>query len=166
MNVEDAFRKHHDELFRYLARQCGDPTTARDVVQEAFLRLQQNGPLAEGRAVRSWLFTTGLNVLRDLHRTRSTHERLLERHPGRVPMPSPAPDPHGEVERQEDRARLRRALAALRENERTALLMREEGFKHREIADALGTTTGSVGTLIHRALDKLERALLARGGEA
>lgn len=161
MDVEQAFREHHDELFRYLARQCGDPSTARDVVQEAFLRLQQSGPLSDGRAVRAWLFTTGLNVLRDLHRARSTRQRLLERHPGRVPGPSPAPDPAGEVERNEDRARLRHALASLRERERTALLMREEGFKHREIAEALDTTTGSVGTLISRALQKLERALLA-----
>lgn len=166
MNVEEAFRAHHDDLFRYLARQCGDPSTAHDVVQEAFLRLQQNGPLDDRRAVRAWLFTTGLNVLRDLHRTRSTRRRILESHPGRVPGPSPVPDPAGEVERLEDRARLRAALDALRDKERTALLMREEGFKHREIAEALNTSTGSVGTLINRALDKLERALLAQRGDS
>jgi DNA-directed RNA polymerase specialized sigma24 family protein len=33
--------------------------------------------------------------------------------------------------------------------------MREEGFAHHEIADAVGTTTGSVGTMIARALNKL-----------
>lgn len=166
MDVEEAFRRHHDELYRYLARQCGDPATAHDVAQEAFLRLQQQGSLHDHAAVRSWLFTTGLNVLRDLHRTHATRQRLLERHPGRVPQPSPDPDPVIELERKEDRVRLRRALASLREPERTAVLMREEGFKHREIAEALGTSTGSVGTLINRALQKLERALTAHGGPA
>ena len=39
------------------------------------------------------------------------------------------------------------------------LLMREEGFSHREIAEAVGTTTGSVGTMIARALDKLAARL-------
>jgi len=39
------------------------------------------------------------------------------------------------------------------------LLMREEGFAHREIAEAVGTTTASVGTMIARALDKLARLL-------
>jgi DNA-directed RNA polymerase specialized sigma24 family protein len=47
----------------------------------------------------------------------------------------------------------------LGEKERTVLLMREEGFSHREIADAVGTTTGSVGTMIVRALDKLAAEL-------
>ena len=47
------------------------------------------------------------------------------------------------------------ALAGLSGKERMALLMREEGFAQREIAEAVGTTTGSVGTLIARALDKL-----------
>jgi DNA-directed RNA polymerase specialized sigma24 family protein len=37
--------------------------------------------------------------------------------------------------------------------------MREEGFTHREIAEAVGTTTGSVGTLIARALDRLAERL-------
>jgi DNA-directed RNA polymerase specialized sigma24 family protein len=37
--------------------------------------------------------------------------------------------------------------------------MREEGFSHKEIADAVGTTTGSVGTLIARALLKFADAV-------
>jgi len=54
---------------------------------------------------------------------------------------------------------VRAALDALTEKERTVLLMREEGFAHREIAEAVGTTTGSVGTMIARALDKLAERL-------
>jgi DNA-directed RNA polymerase specialized sigma24 family protein len=53
------------------------------------------------------------------------------------------------------------ALSALSPKERSAVLMREEGFAHREIAEALGTTTGSVGTLLARALDRLGKALLS-----
>jgi DNA-directed RNA polymerase specialized sigma24 family protein len=52
-----------------------------------------------------------------------------------------------------------RALDALSDKERTAVLMREEGFSHKEIADAVGTTTGSVGTLIARALLKFADAV-------
>jgi DNA-directed RNA polymerase specialized sigma24 family protein len=42
--------------------------------------------------------------------------------------------------------------------------MREEGFTHREIADAVGTTTKSVGTLIARALDRMAGALAPEAG--
>jgi DNA-directed RNA polymerase specialized sigma24 family protein len=37
--------------------------------------------------------------------------------------------------------------------------MREEGFAHREIAEAVDTTTGSIGTIVARALDKLAAEL-------
>ena len=51
------------------------------------------------------------------------------------------------------------ALARLKDKERIAVLMREEGFSHREIADAVGTTTGSVGTLLARTLERLAREI-------
>ena len=61
--------------------------------------------------------------------------------------------------RAEARRQVRQALAELNEKERSVLLMREEGFAHREIAEAVGTTTKSVGTMIARALEKLAQRL-------
>jgi DNA-directed RNA polymerase specialized sigma24 family protein len=46
-------------------------------------------------------------------------------------------------------------LNALSAKEQTILLMREEGFSHQEIAEAVETTTRSVGSMIARALQKL-----------
>jgi DNA-directed RNA polymerase specialized sigma24 family protein len=37
--------------------------------------------------------------------------------------------------------------------------MREEGFLHREIAETVGTTTKSIGTMLVRALNKLAQDL-------
>ena len=74
-------------------------------------------------------------------------------------MPDAGCSAHDHVESAERRHAVRAALDALSMKERTALLMREEGCSHREIADAVGTTTGSVGTLLARALDKLAAAL-------
>ena len=74
-------------------------------------------------------------------------------------MGEPPEDPAARVVRDEERRMVRGALAELSEKERAVLLMREEGFAHREIAEAVGTTTGSVGTMIARALDKLARRL-------
>jgi RNA polymerase sigma factor (sigma-70 family) len=84
----------------------------------------------------------------------------LERDAGhKLPAPDPAPDPAAQLERQETRRLVREAMDCLSEKERTALLMREEGFSHREIATAVGTTTKSVGTLLVRAFDKLAERL-------
>lgn len=164
MDAEDAFRAHHAALFRYLSRECGDPHLAKDAVQETFLRLQLRPPRDPG-AVRTWLFTTGLNVIRDTRRTAAARTRILERGAASIPRPHAAETPAERVERIEDLERLRRALGELRPRERTALLMREEGFKHREIAEALDTTTGSIGTLLARALGKMHEAMRSMEGE-
>ena len=158
MDLDELFRRWHAPLFRYLARSCGDPALARDVVQDTFLRLhaQRHDP---PRAVRPWLFTTAMNLVRDTRRIEAGRAAILQRYSEGVPVPTSEPAPDLELDRARTRDRVRAALAALRDKERTALLMREEGFRHREIAEALGTTTASVGTLIARALEKLARGL-------
>lgn len=165
MDVEAIFRAHGDALYRYLARQSGDEHLAQDAVQETFLRLQERPPdRLDG--VRRWLFRTGMNVIRDTYRVDSNRLRILEAQPHRVPRPAQPPGPEASTERREDLRRLRDALEELREKERTALLLRESGFKHREIAEELGTTTATIGTLIARSLEKLSRAMERPGGTA
>jgi len=153
-DVAQLFDDHHQSLYKYLVRFCGDPDLAADAVQEAFLRLVERPPPVGG-AERAWLFKVATNVILESSRARTRRVRLLAAAPARVPMGDPGHSPYDLVEADERRRLVARALASLSEKERTALLMREEGFSHREIADAVGTTTGSVGTLVARALDKL-----------
>lgn len=150
--------RHRDELARYLTRLLGDPDRAEDVVQETFLRWLERPP-PDGRNPRAWLYAVAMNLVRDGARAASRRDRLLLRHRDRVPGPAPAPDPEDRVVRRERAIRVRRALAELAERDRAVLLMREEGFTHREIAEAVGSTTQSIGTMIARALDKLAHVL-------
>lgn len=148
------FAAHRAALYRYVSRFTGDADLAEDVVQETFIRLAEHPP-ADWTGVRAWLFTVATNLARDALKTGTRRRRLLMDNGGLLRTANPAPDPAEALEQQETRARVRRALATLSEKERMLLLMREEGFKHREIAEAVGTTTGSVGTLVARALVKL-----------
>jgi RNA polymerase sigma factor (sigma-70 family) len=150
------FADHHASLYRYLVRFTGDPDLAADAAQEAFARLVERPPPVVERA---WLFRVATNAALEHTRTRRRRWRLLAARPARAPMADPPRDPHELVEASEARDAVTRALATLSEKERTALLMREEGCAHREIAAALGTTTGSVGTLLARALDRLAARL-------
>jgi RNA polymerase sigma-70 factor (ECF subfamily) len=154
VRVESLYEAHRPALVRYLARFCGDPDLAEDAAQEAFVRLAERPP-ARDENLRAWLFTVATRIAVDQARARRRREGLLEARPDDPALGDP-PDPPDEAL---DRARLRRhvraALDGLDEKERTVLLMREEGFAHREIAAAVGTTTGSVGTMIARALRKL-----------
>lgn len=157
MDAAKLFEEHHEALYRYLVRLTGDSDVAHDAAQEAFVRLVTKPPRDE--QPRAWLFTVATNLVRGWAGERNRRHALLQKAGPRVPVGEAGPDPEQIAEANEKRASVRRALETLSEKERTVLLMREEGFAHREIADAVGTTTGSVGTMIARALDKLAAAL-------
>jgi RNA polymerase sigma factor (sigma-70 family) len=148
------FDEHYKALYRYLVRLSGDADVAADAVQEAFLRLVERPPPVGGSA-RAWLFKVATNVVLETTRARSRRTRLLAGSPARAPVGDAPRSPYELVEADEQRRVVAQALAALSDKERTAVLMREEGFSHREIAEAVGTTTGSVGTLVARALARL-----------
>ena len=158
MQLGELFARHHEELYRYAARFTGDPDLAEDVVQDAFVRLAERPP-AEDSQLRGWLFRVATTIALDAMRGTRRRLALVRDRPERQPLGDPPADPAAALEREETRRRVRAALAALGPRERAVLLMREEGFAHREIAAAVGTTTGSVGTMIARALEKLARQL-------
>ncbi len=157
MNVTTFFERHHQALYRYLERFCGDADLAADAAQETFVRLFERPPAGEPEV--GWLYRVATNIVRDDQRGRVRHVRLLAGGESRAPLADPPPDAHALVEGAARRDAVSAALATLSEKERTALLMREEGYAHREIAAALDTTTGSVGTLIARALDRLSERM-------
>lgn len=165
MEVESLYEEHHADLLRYMVRYCGDPDLAEDVVQETFVRLAERPP-ADERNLRAWLFTVATHLVRDVWRTRRRRRELLDETPGDAPIGDPGDTPETALSRKERRRIVRTALDELTEKERTVLLMREEGFAHREIAQAVGTTTGSIGTMIARAMWKLADHLPADAGGA
>lgn len=154
MDLAALFAQHHGELFRYVARYTGDADLADDVVQDVFVRLAERPP-GHREQLRGWLFRVATTIAIDALRRARRRLVLVEGQAGDLPMAGPPPSPATLVEQEETRRRVRDALATLSEKERAVLLMREEGFTHREIAEAVGTTTGSVGTMFARALDKL-----------
>jgi RNA polymerase sigma-70 factor (ECF subfamily) len=153
MDAARLFEQHHESLLRYLVRLTGDLDTAHDAAQEAFARFVAKPPRNENP--RAWLFTVATNVVRAGANASRRRAVLLEHAAGKLPHSDPQPTPEQAALGAADRTRVRAALAAMPEKERVMLLMREEGFSHREIADAVGTTTGSVGTMLARALDRL-----------
>ena len=59
------------------------------------------------------------------------------------------------VEQAQEAAFARKAVDALAERDRLALLMKEEGLNYGEIAEALDLSPGSVGTTLSRARRRL-----------
>lgn len=158
MRLEELFERHRDELYRYVARYTGDADLAEDVVQDVFVRLAERPPRRDDE-MRGWLYRVATTIAIDALRGSRRRLALVQQRPADVPVADPPDDPAESVERAELRQRVRAALMELNEKDRAVLLMREEGFAHREIAEAVGTTTKSVGTMIARALEKLAQRL-------
>jgi RNA polymerase sigma factor (sigma-70 family) len=148
----ELFEQHHEQLRRYLARLTGDPDLAADIAQETFVRFLERPP--EEASAAPWLFRVATNLARDSARTQSRRRLLVMKGRAMLAHADPPPAPDSGVSRSHARRAVSEAFAALSDRERTALLMREEGYAHREIAEALGTTTGTIGTLMARALRK------------
>jgi RNA polymerase sigma-70 factor (ECF subfamily) len=135
-------------VFRVMNRLSGDAELAADLTQEAFLRLNRRAALPE--RPEAWLITVAMNLLRNARSKRSRRLRLLT--PARARAihsdAPPAPDRagHGEV-----RDRVRRALDQLPARDREILLLHAEGYRYREIAEALNLVESGIGTYLSRA---------------
>jgi RNA polymerase sigma-70 factor, ECF subfamily len=162
-DLERLFRTYHDPLVRYLTRRLGDRDWAEEVAQETFVRALRQNELSSERA---WLFAVATNLVRDQGRKdarRRRHLELLREQAKAEEVVEPEPT---SLERAQEAAVARRALEALTERDREALLMREEGLDYHEIAAALELSVGSVGTTLARARRRLMEAYEALHGEA
>ena len=162
-DVERLFNLYHGPLVRYLTRRLGDRDWAEEVAQETFLRALRQEHIESERA---WLFAVATNLVRDDARKRERQRRhltlLAEQARGEEETMEPEPTT---LERAQEAALARRAVDALAERDRLALLMREEGLSYPEIAEALGLSAGSVGTTLARARRRLMDAYEALTAE-
>jgi RNA polymerase sigma-70 factor (ECF subfamily) len=159
MNLDSLFREFHQPLVRYLTRRRGDRDWAEEVAQETFLRAARQKEIV---SERSWLFAVATNLVRDEARKdmrRRRHLELLAQEERAREEVVPQLD---SIERAENAAAARKALDALTERDREALLMREEGLDYNEIAKALDLSVASVGTTLARARKRLVEAFEAQ----
>ena len=150
-DVEHLFRTYNAALVRYLTRRLGDRDWAEEVAQETFVRALRQDNITNERA---WLFAVATNLVRDEARRdarRRQHLALLAREEReREEQVEPTM-----LEQAQEAAFARKAVDALAERDRLALLMKEEGLDYSEIAEALELSPGSVGTTLSRARRRL-----------
>ena len=151
--------------FRYL----GDERKAEDVAQETFLRVYTaRSRWRPDAKFHTWLFTIAsrlcLNAIRSQRRERRVMRPAAVGGDGSdelagAPARRTASPPDG-VLAAERAELLRRAVAALSENQRRALLLhRFEGLSYREVAEAMGLTLEAVRSLLVRARRNLHDRL-------
>jgi RNA polymerase sigma factor (sigma-70 family) len=165
--LNELIYRHREPLFRFVFRYLRDETTARDVVQETFVRAYFKAESFKPRAaVKTWLYTIALNLSRDQGRrlAKRRQEIPLNVSPGgdlpglEIADLTAGPD---ELLVGKDRfALLQRAIDGLPSALREALvLFCLDGKSQKEAAEILGTTPKTVELRVDRAKARMREWL-------
>jgi RNA polymerase sigma-70 factor, ECF subfamily len=157
--------RHQHRLYTLAARVLGSPTDAADAVQETLLRAWLRLDRFRGDArFSTWLYRICVNAAHDVR----------ERHGKSVgagldpPEQERVPDPRDAFAERELSGELQRALEALDEPYRTAVVLADVlGCSYAEVAEITGVAEGTVKSRVFRARTELGRRLgTQEGGDA
>ncbi|MBI4172155.1 MAG: RNA polymerase sigma factor [Actinobacteria bacterium] len=151
------YESHSRRIYSYCLHQLGSREDAEDAMQIVFMnafRALRKGVVPQTET--AWLFKIAENVC--LSRRRSTWRR------GKIESPADfelieelVPGPSG---RRDELIGIEDALAAMPEQQRRAILLREwQGLSYKEIAEEMELSQAAVETLIFRARRSLAQGL-------
>ena len=154
-------QRHQGRLFGLVLMMVRNPAAAEEVTQDTFVRAYAHlDQYDENRPFYPWLAAIAVRLSQNwLHR----HSRTTRREGTALDAaPEPLTDARvlsGLIASERDR-HLWQAVATLPSGERTAVILyyREE-MPVRDVAEALGVTTGTVKTLLFRARRHLHERL-------
>jgi RNA polymerase sigma-70 factor (ECF subfamily) len=160
--------RHQRRAFAIALGLVRDENDAKEIVQEAFLRVYRGLDAFNGQSsFFTWLYRIVTNLSIDLMRKPARREAEFD--DGReikdeldIPLLAriDGADPQDVVRRGEIRIRIQSALDALPPYHRGVILMREiEGMSYEEMAQAMGVSKGTIMSRLFHARQKLQRAL-------
>jgi RNA polymerase sigma-70 factor, ECF subfamily len=160
----EIYDQYYNDVWRFHLHAAADPNTALELTSQTFYRACRAWPKFKPEApVKSWLFQIAVNEWRrELRRRKlarmipfSDHSKTGDSH--FVLDPEEIESVSAEIERNERYLFLHRALLKLPSKYSTAIMLRY--FEHLsvcEVAAILGRPVGTVKSLIHRGLAKLQ----------
>jgi RNA polymerase sigma-70 factor (ECF subfamily) len=162
---ERLYRANVDRVFSLCARMCGSRAWAEELTQDVFVRAWEKLPLFRGEsAFSTWLHRLAVNVVLNARKSEARDRSRREPQPENAEareggdrmdgLASPVVVHHAE------RIDLEAAIASLPPGARRVFVLHDvEGYKHEEIADLLGVTSGGSKAQLHRARLLIREAL-------
>jgi RNA polymerase sigma-70 factor (sigma-E family) len=153
--LADLYQEHRMRMVRLAVLLVDDPSTAEDVVQEAFAGLHRHwSGLRDEAAAIGYLRTAVVNGSRSVLRRRRTARDYVPPHQVNARSAESLAMLSAEHQAVVD------ALATLPPRQREVLVLRYYGgLSEAEIAEATGITRGTVKSTASRALDAVGRAM-------
>jgi len=161
---EKLYHRHLDKLYSLAYGIVGNPSDARDVVQETFLKAFERLPkLRRDGAILGYLCRTASNAAIDILRSRRTSKVVHLDDVGGDSLPSQDSDPKETLESKLDDRALAAALMQLSDDHRVVVVLHHlEGCSVEEIANRLDIPPGTVKSRLGRAREALRRRLLGK----
>lgn len=160
LSREDAFRllveRYQERAFWISKGMVGNAEDARDVAQEAFLRVFRSVDRFDLKLkFYTWFYQIVVNLSidhlrRSKKRSKVSIDELAEHGDGQVEAPHESPGTA--LERGEVAGRVQRVLDELPEKYRSVIVLRDlEGFDGKEVASIEGATHATVRWRLHKA---------------
>ena len=156
--LEALFVRLEQKLFNVVFRWVWNSEEARDLVQEAFLRLWKMRDRVDVATVEPLVFRIAVNLAANRRRAKAIRRWIGIEAAGETP--DPAPGAEAERETREVQVAVRAAVDALPERLRQVIALTDlAGLSYADVARALEIREGTVGSRRNAALAALEAAL-------
>lgn len=166
---EQLIHLYEKRVFALTRRMCKNPADAEEAAQETFLAAWQGLKFFRGESSFStWLYRLASNACVDLLRKEGRHQAAagpsLNDEEVLLEIQDEAPSPHTLAEQAELKEQIEAGLAALPEEYREVLILREiHQQSYDEIAEILSLDLGTVKSRINRGRKRLRKFLLESG---
>jgi RNA polymerase sigma-70 factor (ECF subfamily) len=162
----DIYDQYYVKVRRFILTLVKDEWVADDLIQETFLKIQNNlKALKDPSKLSSWIFRIAYNLCQDhfrqLKRLRK-EERIdqEEMEDFKEALVQKGPDIQKELEQRQMGECVQNQINLLPETPRTVLILFDiMEFSHQEIADILGITVKNAKVRLHRARKRLKTIL-------
>jgi RNA polymerase sigma-70 factor (ECF subfamily) len=151
--LRDLYERVSSAVYTFALSVVQNPTTAEDVMQDAFVNIAQNANkyVSQGKPM-AWIMTITKNIaLMKLKRMDNRNSSLEDY------MDVAKTDDFAQSDR---RLMLRKALSELKDEDRQIVILHAmTGMKHREIAEIMKIPLPTVLTKYKRSLEKMRRTI-------
>ena len=152
---ERLYRAHVDRVYALCVRMVSDRGLAEELTQDVFVRAWEKLALFRGESsFGTWIHRLTVNLVLNRRDSDGRRDRRLVDDADAVEALPSRPLAPG------DRMDLDKAIAGLPPGARRVFVLHDvEGYRHEEIADLLGITSGGSKAQLHRARLLLREAL-------
>jgi RNA polymerase sigma factor (sigma-70 family) len=168
-SFNELVRLYEGRVYNVCYRMLGDPDSAADAAQDAFLSAFRNLRSFRGGSFRSWMLRIATNTCYDVLRVRKRRPSVSldieaddESDSSPLQIADTAESPDDFAQRRELAAAIQHGLTLLPDEQRIVLILSDiQGLPYEEIAQITNTNLGTIKSRLSRGRARLREVLKA-----